>query len=221
MINLKECDITRLEQIVSAYPYFAYAKEVLICRLAESDREAAKELLAKNSAYLHSAGKLFAIICESERNSAEQKSAAPETKPVAGGVEEAMESIISEQSAESLLSAGTRGNNSVKEENKTQYILVGADYFSPKELQSVSSAPFKMERIGTIAGDEKGTAMAERCGMNTGLDLSDLYTETLGRIYAEQGYYNEAIKVYSKLILLYPEKSTYFATLINDLKLKN
>lgn len=51
-------------------------------------------------------------------------------------------------------------------------------------------------------------------------DLSDFYTETLARIYAEQGYYDEAIKVYAKLILLYPEKSAYFATLVDEIKLK-
>ena len=52
-------------------------------------------------------------------------------------------------------------------------------------------------------------------------DIDDFYTETLARIYAEQGYYEEAIKVYAKLILLYPEKSAYFATLVNEVKSKN
>ena len=52
-------------------------------------------------------------------------------------------------------------------------------------------------------------------------DAMDFVTETLAKIYADQGYYDKAIEVYAKLILLYPEKSTYFATLVNEIKSKN
>ena len=44
------------------------------------------------------------------------------------------------------------------------------------------------------------------------------YTETLAQIYAEQGYYSQAKKIYSKLILAYPEKSAYFASLIRKIE---
>ena len=46
----------------------------------------------------------------------------------------------------------------------------------------------------------------------------DFYTETLGKIYAEQGFSQRALEVYEKLILLYPEKSAYFAALIEEIK---
>jgi tetratricopeptide (TPR) repeat protein len=45
----------------------------------------------------------------------------------------------------------------------------------------------------------------------------DLYTETLAQIYAEQGYYEQAKHIYSKLILAYPEKNAYFAALIQKI----
>ena len=45
----------------------------------------------------------------------------------------------------------------------------------------------------------------------------DLYTETLAQIYAEQGYYDQAKEIYSKLILANPEKNTYFAALIQKI----
>jgi len=45
-------------------------------------------------------------------------------------------------------------------------------------------------------------------------------TETLARIYVDQSLYQLAIEAYQKLILLYPKKSDYFATLIQELKYK-
>lgn len=46
------------------------------------------------------------------------------------------------------------------------------------------------------------------------------YTETLAQIYAEQGYYDRAKSIYSKLILAYPEKNAYFAALIEKLNVE-
>ena len=46
----------------------------------------------------------------------------------------------------------------------------------------------------------------------------DLATETLAKIYIKKGNYAKAIRIYQKLMLYYPEKSNYFATLIESLK---
>ena len=46
----------------------------------------------------------------------------------------------------------------------------------------------------------------------------DFVTETLAQIYASQGYFSQAKEIYEKLILAYPEKSAYFAALIEKLK---
>ena len=43
-------------------------------------------------------------------------------------------------------------------------------------------------------------------------------TETLARIFIKQGYYSKAINIYERLSLKYPEKSSYFASLILEVK---
>ena len=49
-------------------------------------------------------------------------------------------------------------------------------------------------------------------------DNSYLMTETLARVYLEQKKYQRAIQAYEILILKYPEKSSFFATKILDIK---
>ena len=50
-------------------------------------------------------------------------------------------------------------------------------------------------------------------------ETSFLMTETLARVYLEQKKYQKAIQAYEILILKYPEKSSFFADSISDIKI--
>ena len=95
------------------------------------------------------------------------------------------------------------------------YVLVGGDYFSKSDLDNTEKEAagqsyyerFRNPALNTSSEGDGGEGAAK-----------SVYTETLAEIYAKQGLTSQAIEVYSKLILLYPEKSTYFASLIENLK---
>ena len=90
-----------------------------------------------------------------------------------------------------------------------QIYVVGGDYFMPEELKNVQNKDISSLGTAHAASDAEDSS-----------EFTDeaYYTETLARIYAEQELYDRANEVYEKLILLYPEKSAYFAALKNDIK---
>ena len=115
--------------------------------------------------------------------------------------------------------------------------VVGGDYFSKADIDSLEN---KQENIslnylkgagsatsggsatpGSGAVAESGASAKDESSGEISLEIdSPLCTETLASIYAQQGYYQQAIEIYSKLCLLYPEKSAYFATLVKEVKIK-
>ena len=70
--------------------------------------------------------------------------------------------------------------------------------------------------------DDDLARMAKLCAFcpQFHLSLQSGCTETLARIYLEQDYAQKAIEIYSKLSLRYPEKSIYFASLIEKTEQK-
>ena len=98
-------------------------------------------------------------------------------------------------------------------------VVIGGDYFSREDLDSLRPEDriFSfLGRNGAESGDEDDGGT--RAVADKPFDDMRFYTETLAEIYADQGYFDRAEDVYSKLILLYPEKSAYFASLIEKLK---
>lgn len=91
----------------------------------------------------------------------------------------------------------------------------GGDFFSPEQYASVRKdednvfSRFKSERSDEPEGRQWEDPEFGFC------------TETLAAIYADQGYFAEAKKIYSRLVLRYPEKSAYFASLIEKLQQEN
>lgn len=116
-------------------------------------------------------------------------------------------------------------------DNLPRFVLAGGDYFSRKDFELVEldkSKPLdnfiaeKPTLLRSIVRDKKPESIEiNEIDTSELFDDASFYTETLASIYTEQGFHKRALDVYGKLILLYPEKSSYFATLVKEIKEKH
>lgn len=90
----------------------------------------------------------------------------------------------------------------------------GGDYFSSEQYKS-----FSREEDNIFASFVK-SEKAVPDSFDEAEPEFEQATETLAGIYAAQGYVKEAKQIYYKLSLRYPEKSVYFAALIEKLEEK-
>ena len=90
--------------------------------------------------------------------------------------------------------------------------VVGGDYFSQSQYETVKKSGDSV--FARMAGKTRGDGSpADEVS-----DIAERFaTETLARIFVEQGRLEEARRIYSRLILDIPEKSAYFASLIDEL----
>ncbi len=94
-------------------------------------------------------------------------------------------------------------------------VVVGGDYFSQDQYEAARKEGDSIFSQFAAKAREEGYVEEK-----TEPDEEPLLTETLAGIYLEQGYTKEAIDIYSQLSLRYPEKSVYFAALIDEINKK-
>lgn len=106
----------------------------------------------------------------------------------------------------------------IPSDNRAGAYIAGGDYFNQSELEAANAEMGRDKSL--VVREEFNDALTVDLEASDNFDDAKFYTETLAEIYVEQELYDRAIDVYSKLILLYPKKSAYFASLIDKLKTK-
>lgn len=230
-LNIHDLEVTALQSLVTRYPWFSYAREVLLCKLVEMEPQCLESRYRESLVFFPRRDavllKCRAAVAEREKSGEEPLQAelpldAEEGIELLSDIEisggEKMEEPVFEVDFEEEEEA----ENYQLEKEKPRIVVVGGDYFSKEDLAQLNeeekAAEIKFGAPAAAGGEEEPALCIQDV---TDYNTMEFVTETLAGIYADQGYYDKAIEVYAKLILLYPEKSAYFASLVNEIKSKN
>lgn len=195
-IDIKKLTFDELAGVVNLYPWFGGARRELCERMSAMGGDAWGESQYADAAmYVGARGRLFELMRSSQK-----------VDWTDADVEKLLKSYIEREEVAEV-------TETEKKERRKAYAGVG-DYFSQEDYEQVrKSGDNVFSRYAAKARQEKPVVETAAPSEKE----FDLYTETLAGIYLEQGYPEQAKSIYSKLILAYPEKSAYFATLIQKI----
>lgn len=245
--NIKQFTPEQLESIITEYPWFSYAREVLLLKLAAISREIFDTELRHSAVFLPSRQRLYdkvSQIVPADEKPQEDGSEMPPAKPILEeqfvneraevSVETQPMDVIDYEQEERIEDVKAAAAEAIAEAKKERagspvvttikYIPVGGDYFSREDFEQLEredgSLPSEAAHLATGSSAEISGGYSVICpDGKVNFEDPEFYTETLGQVYAQQGYYEQAIEVFSKLILLYPQKSAYFAALVKETEL--
>ena len=219
---MREKDLSLLEKYIVRYPWYGNGYVGIFEKMCTIDKESARIYLAKAAARTYSRGFLYrlfnsdSIVLAHDEDTIEGNFAVNEQMPEPI-LDEMPEIVLDEMS-------------DIVPDNMPKFVLAGGDYFSRRDFEEIEldrSKPldnFIAEKPSLLrSAIEEGsleTLSNKENEISESFTDAEFYTETLANIYIEQGFYKRALDVYSKLILLYPEKSSYFASLVKEIKKK-
>ena len=190
-IELHTLTLEELTGVVNLYPWFSAARRELCLRMARQGGDAwGEDEFSRMAMYVGDRKRIAAMLRNSSKQDLSDKDVARILKNFLSMDKEVV---------------GSGEDRPVR--------VVGGDYFSQKEYDTVRTEG------DSVFSKFAFKARKETAAEENPRDLSEaFYTEPLAEIFAEQGYYEQARRIYSKLILVYPEKSAYFASLIEKLE---
>ena len=188
-IDIHTLLLDELVGVVNLYPWYGAARVELCRRMAGMGEGWGEEQYAAEALYVPDRGKISSLLRKGRS------------------------ADCSDKDLQQLLTSFLEPAAPAEEELAHPVRVVGGDYFSQAQYDKVRRSGDNIftrfaakPRPEGSSGEDSGSDMAERFA-----------TETLARIFAEQGRTEEARRIYSRLVLEIPEKSAYFASLIDNL----
>ncbi|MBQ4389912.1 MAG: hypothetical protein II824_08070 [Bacteroidales bacterium] len=192
-INLHALNLDELVGVVNLYPWYSGARLELCRRMSKMGEAWEEDQYASQALYLPNRE----FVADLLRHSREEDCSDKDVRKL---LEAYLEPVMQEEDA-------------AQEPVHTVHV-VGGDYFSQAQYDKVKEGGDSIfSRFAVKIKAEAAAAEAQ-----TSPVAERFATETLARIFAEQGRPEEAKRIYSRLILEFPEKSAYFATLIDSLQ---
>ena len=188
-IDIHTLTLDELAGVVNLYPWYGAARVELCSRMSRMGEDWGAEQYAAEALFVPDRSKLAALVRKSRTVD------------------------CSDKDLRDLLASYMEPSAPEVEEDSRQVRVVGGDYFSQAQYDNVRRSGDNI--FSRFAGKIRPDGSSDE---GAGTEIADRFaTETLARIFEEQGRIEEARRIYSRLILEIPEKSAYFATLIDNL----
>ena len=195
--NLKSLTMDELAVVIKTWPWFGAARRELCERMSKmGGSEWGKQQYADAALYIASR----TIISDIVRS-------ARETNYSDKDVQDLLKKFIAPESP----TGGQSGAAATLKPYRRTVTVPGGDFFSQEDYKDVTLEEDNyFSKFKAAKSDDDDPRKWEDPELG-------FCTETLAWVYADQGYYAEAKKIYSRLMLRYPEKFAYFASLIEKL----
>ena len=213
--SLADCSIDELQQLVSKYPYFAPAQLLLSEKMRSQSDPGYEDQLQKTVLFFSDPLWLDQLINQRGNvtimKAEEQKDNIPE-KPLTGPATPPKDEMLFEpyHTVDYFASQGIKFTAEEKPKDKFGQQLKSFTEW----LKTMKRLPVQevVKEIDT-GSEKKVEQMAEHS-----IEDREVVTEAMADVWEKQGNAAKAIEIYTKLSLLNPSKSAYFAARIEQLK---
>ena len=188
-IDIHHINLDELVGVVNLYPWYSGARLELCRRMARMGDAWDEDQYAPEALYL------------------------PRRNILVSHLKRSRQADYSDKDVQELLASYLEPATTESAQPAHQVHVVGGDYFSQAQYDNVKKGSDKIFSRFAVQVRSEATPNAEE----TSPVAERFATETLARIFVEQGRPEEAKRIYSRLILDIPEKSAYFASLIDSL----
>ena len=198
-----------LKEITDKYPFFSIGHILYAKGLLNTESLLYNRQLKKSSLYALNRQRLFAII---SKNSKKKELS-----------EEEQENDMGSKTKNKKLNIGSPIKFQKEDEYSFSEWMKITKINKIKRKDSIELIDEFLDKNPTIVSKRNSFFSPQETAKSSLIENNDLVTETLAKVYLEQGHFNKAIESYKKLSLKYPKKSSFFANqikLINQLRKK-
>lgn len=232
-------DIALLQDEIEKYPYFATLRTLLLFGLKELDHDTYQEELKKTSIHSPSRVALYHYLQREKQTSTVDDKTANIEETATSVIEKVeVEKEIQKEETE-LIQPEERIENQVEKEEEVQeeinttssehtfsewLSLSKSNSEEPEKTPSEKDIKYqlidefieKSPKISPVNKTQEPNPVLKKSEISN--EFSDLMTETLAQIYAEQKKYDKAIRAYKILSLKYPDKKEIFEDKIEEIE---